>query len=110
MVRRTDKAGLQILFDTANPLALDDDPLEVLHAVRHRVGAVHVSDIRQVGTFEPTVIGTGVAPIPALLQGVSETGFDGWLSIEEGSRSGEEGFRTAVTYVRQVWGDVVADR
>jgi sugar phosphate isomerase/epimerase len=100
VARRT---GLRILFDTANPLALNDDPLALLGQVRGRVGAVHLSDIRRAGAFEPVVLGTGVAPIPQLLGALAAGGFDGWLSIEEASRSGEQGFRQAVAYARRAW-------
>ncbi|MDQ5853251.1 MAG: sugar phosphate isomerase/epimerase, partial [Chloroflexota bacterium] len=103
VVRRTGGSGLGILFDTANCLVLDDDPFLVLRQVRDRVGAIHVSDIRRVGAFEPTVIGTGVAPIPQLLQIMVEGGFDGWVSVEEASRTGEEGFRQAVAYADRAW-------
>ncbi|HEU5086204.1 MAG TPA: sugar phosphate isomerase/epimerase family protein, partial [Roseiflexaceae bacterium] len=102
VVKRTDGTELRILFDTANCLALEDDPLAVLEAVIDRVGSVHISDIRRAGAFEPTVIGTGVAPIRAVLERVRAHGFDGWISIEEASRTGEEGFRQAVAYVREV--------
>ncbi len=104
VARRTAGTGLRILFDTANNLALEDDPAAVLREVQDRVGAVHVSDIRRAGAFEPTVIGTGAAPIPELLQIIVQQGFDGWISIEEASRTGEPGFRSAVAYTRQAWG------
>jgi sugar phosphate isomerase/epimerase len=103
VVRRTAGSSLGILFDTANCLVLGDDPLGVLEQVGKRVGAVHLSDIRRAGTFEPTVIGTGVAPIPQLLQIIVARGFDGWVSIEEASRSGEAGFRQAVAFADQAW-------
>ncbi len=102
--RRTSASSLEVLFDTANCLALNDDPLDVLQQVRDRVGAVHLSDIRQAGAFEPTVIGTGVAPIPQLLGMLVANGFDGWISIEEASRTGDEGFRQAVAYADAAWG------
>ncbi len=103
VVRRTAGSGLKILFDTANCLALNDDPLAILRQVRERVGAVHISDIRRPGTFEPTVIGTGVAPIIELLEILVAEGFDGWLSIEEASRTGEDGFRRAVAFADGGW-------
>jgi sugar phosphate isomerase/epimerase len=103
LVRRTAGSELGILFDTANCLALGDDPLAVLQQVRERVGAVHLSDIRRAGAFEPTVIGTGVAPIVQLLQFLVQGGFDGWISIEEASRSGEAGFRQAVAFADRAW-------
>lgn len=107
VVRRTQDSDLKVLFDTANCLAIGDDPAQVLDAVINRVGAVHVSDIARLGTFEPTTIGTGVTPIPQLLHTLVAAGWDGWLSIEEGSRTGEQGFRTAVPYVRQAWQEAV---
>jgi sugar phosphate isomerase/epimerase len=56
-----------------------------------------------VGAFEPTVIGTGVAPIPQLLGMLVGNGFDGWISIEEASRTGDQGFQQAVTYADAAW-------
>lgn len=103
VVRRTDGTSLKILFDTANALALNDDPLELLPQVLDRVGAVHLSDIRRAGAFEPTIIGTGATPIPQLFQLLVQHGFDGWVSIEEGSRIGEQSFRQAVAYADQAW-------
>lgn len=103
VARRTAGSSLGVLFDTANNLALNDDPVAVMQEVRDRVGAVHVSDIRRAGAFEPTVIGTGAAPIPQLLGLMIEGGFDGWLSIEEASRTGENGFRQAIAYTNRAW-------
>jgi sugar phosphate isomerase/epimerase len=103
VVRRTAGANLKLLFDTANPLALGDDSLALLDVVQERIGAVHLSDIRQAGTFEPVVLGTGAAPLPALLRRLVADGYDGWLSIEEASRSGEAGFRQAVAYADSAW-------
>jgi sugar phosphate isomerase/epimerase len=100
VVRRTQGSGLEILFDTANSLALDEDPEAILTEVIDRVAAVHLSDIRRRGAFEPTTIGTGVAPLHRLLTRLTATGFDGWISIEEASRTGPEGFRRAVEFAR----------
>jgi len=49
------------------------------------------------------VIGAGVAPITQVLRILVAGGFDGWISIEEASRTGEEGFRRAVTFVDRAW-------
>ena len=103
VVRRTTGTRLGILFDTANYLVLHDDPLDVLHQVKDRVGAIHLSDIRRAGTFEPTVIGTGAAPIEPLLRIMVEHGFDGWVSIEEASRTGDDGFHKAVAFAESAW-------
>jgi sugar phosphate isomerase/epimerase len=103
VARRTAASGLGILFDTANCLALGDDPLAVLDQIKDRVGAVHLSDIRRAGAFEPTVIGTGVAPIPELLRSLVASGFDGWVSIEEASRTGAPGCHQAVAFAERAW-------
>jgi sugar phosphate isomerase/epimerase len=103
VIQRTAGSELGVLFDTANPLALNDDPLAVLAQIQDRVGAIHLSDIRRAGAFEPTVIGSGVAPIPQILQRMVAGGFDGWISIEEASRTGEAGFRQAVAFADKAW-------
>jgi sugar phosphate isomerase/epimerase len=103
IVARTEGTGLKILYDTANTLASGDDPLAVLDKVKHRLGTLHVNDIRQAGKFEPVVVGTGVVPLLSIFQTVQATGFDGWISLEEASRTGEAGFRQAVPYVVQLW-------
>jgi len=103
VVRRTAGSGLELLFDTANLSALGDDTLAVLDLVCDRVGAIHMSDIRRRGTFEPTVIGAGVAPIREVLRRMVERRFDGWVSVEEASRTGEGAFAGAVTFADRVW-------
>jgi sugar phosphate isomerase/epimerase len=103
VVRRTDGSHLEVLFDTANNLALDEDPTAVLDKVIARVGAVHVSDLTRRGAFEPTVVGTGVAPNRELLSRLVAYGFDGWVSIEEASRTGEDGFRQAIRFTDDTW-------
>jgi sugar phosphate isomerase/epimerase len=105
VVRRTEGSDLEVLFDTANCLALNDDPLAVLAQVLPRVGAVHLSDIRAAGAFEPTVIGTGAAPVVALLRALAAGGFDGLVSIEEASRTGDDGLRTAVAFADRAWAE-----
>lgn len=103
VVGRTRGSGLGVLFDTANNLALDENPLPVLDAVISRIGAVHVSDIRRRGTFEPTTIGTGVSPIRDVLARVVASGFDAWISIEEASRTGDDAFAGAVRFTDTAW-------
>jgi sugar phosphate isomerase/epimerase len=106
VVRRTRGSGLDVLFDTANSLVLNEDPSGVLEQVFDRIGVVHLSDIVQAGSFEHTVIGTGVAPLRPLLQRLCSGGYDGWISIEEASATGEQGFRTAVEFADAAWRQV----
>jgi sugar phosphate isomerase/epimerase len=103
IVRRTAGSGLQLLFDTGNNLVNSEDPLPILEAVIDRVAVLHVADMARVGHFEPTVVGTGVSPLAAIFRRLHQHGFDGWVSVEEGSKTGEEGFRKAIPLVRALW-------
>jgi len=103
IVAFTEGTGLDLLFDTANNLARGDEPLAVLRRVKHRIAILHASDIRRAGHFEPVVLGTGAAPILPVFQTLREAGFDGWISVEEASKTGQEGFRQAIAYADQAW-------
>jgi sugar phosphate isomerase/epimerase len=105
VLARVDSPLLRVLFDVANPLVLSEDPLDLLARIRPRLGAVHISDVRRRGEFGPTTIGTGVAPIREVLGLLVTSGYDVWLSIEEASRSGEDGFRDAVAFVDRAWSE-----
>lgn len=103
IVRRTEGSGLRILYDTANTLATGDDPLAVLDAVKGRVAVIHTNDIARPGCFEPVVLGEGVAPIIPIYRTLIESGFDGWVSVEEAGKRGQEGFRKAIPYAEWAW-------
>lgn len=103
IVRHTEGSGLRLLFDTANNLVNGEDPLPVLEAVIDRVAVVHAADMARKGHFEPTVVGSGVSPLAAIFRRLRRQGFDGWLSVEEGSKTGETGFRRAIPTVRALW-------
>ena len=94
---------LGVCFDTANPLVLGEDVLTLLEQVVHQIVVVHIFDLSEVGVFTPVRVGTGAAPIPQIFSRIRQTGYDGWLSIEEASRSGQEGFAQAIAYVRNTW-------
>jgi len=103
IVRRTEGRGLQLLFDTANNLVNGEEPLPLLDEVIDRVAVIHAADMARKGHFEPTVVGTGVSPLAAIFQRFRQHGFDGWLSVEEGSNTGEDGFRQGIPRVRTLW-------
>jgi sugar phosphate isomerase/epimerase len=103
IVERTKGTTLRLLFDTANTLATGDDPLRVLAKVKSRVSMIHTNDIAHAGYFEPVLLGTGVSPIVPIYRMLHENGFDGWVSVEEASKTGEDGFRKAIPYADQAW-------
>ncbi len=89
-----------VQFDIANPLVAGDDTLELFEKVKPRIGYVHVNDVRRKSVFEFVPVGTGIAPIREVLAGLREQGYEGWVGIEEASRTGKDGFRQAVNYMR----------
>ncbi len=94
---------LGVCFDTANPLVLGEDVLALLDKVIQRIVVLHIFDLRAVRVFEPVRVGTGASPIPQIFSCMRQTGYDGWLSIEEASRSGQKGFEQSIAYVRNTW-------
>jgi sugar phosphate isomerase/epimerase len=95
--------GLGINFDTANATALTPDPIFLLEAVLDRVRTLHVSDNDAIGQhWRPCVIGTGLAPLATVFQRLHQAGWDGYISIEEGSRTGPPGVETAVRHVKRL--------
>ncbi len=101
VLERLEGVPVGIQFDIANPLVAGDDTMELFEKVKSRVGYVHVNDVRRPGVFEFVPVGTGIAPIREVLARLRGQGYDGWVGIEEASRTGEDGFRQAVKYVRQ---------
>jgi sugar phosphate isomerase/epimerase len=95
--------SLRVNFDTANALVVNEDPLNLLAAVKDRVVSLHAADVRAPGALEPVIVGTGVAPLRQCFSVVKDSGFDGWISIEEASRTGPAGFEQAVAFVRKTW-------
>ncbi|MCC7176173.1 MAG: sugar phosphate isomerase/epimerase [Bryobacterales bacterium] len=91
-----------VQFDTANPLVAGEDALELFEKVKARIGYLHVNDMRRPGVFEFVVAGSGIAPIREVLERMHRQGYAGWVGIEEASRTGEDGFRSAVKYIRAV--------
>ena len=103
LVAATEGSDLEVLFDTANNLALWDRPEAVLARVRHRVAAVHLADIEQPGAFKPVVPGTGASPHESILGTLRDAGFDGWISVEEASGKGPDGLAAGFRHADRVW-------
>ncbi|MDO9464422.1 MAG: sugar phosphate isomerase/epimerase family protein [bacterium] len=94
---------IRILFDTANPVAYGHDPLSVLHQVIDQLLCVHAADTQTQGVFKPVLIGTGAVPFSDIFSVLKQSGYDGWISIEEASGLGETGVVEAVKFVRRAW-------
>ncbi len=90
-------------FDTANPLVANEDTLGLFGRVEDRIAILHVADLRERGVFQFCRIGQGIAPIEEVFRRARARGYDGWVSIEEASRSGLDAFEEAVAFVRAAW-------
>jgi sugar phosphate isomerase/epimerase len=98
-------SSVGVNFDTANPLVANEDTLALFDRVADRIAILHVADTAQRGEFRFCRIGQGIAPIGEVFRRARARGFDGWVSIEEASRSGPDGFREAVRFVRRAWAE-----
>jgi len=94
---------LGVCFDTANPLVLGEDVLALLEKVIQRIVVLHIFDLRAVRIFEPVRVGTGASPIQPIFSRLRQAGYEGWFSIEEASRSGQQGFEASIAYVQNAW-------
>jgi sugar phosphate isomerase/epimerase len=100
---RIRNTGIRINFDTANTLVFGDDPMPVLDEVMDRIETVHAADTARRGELAPVLLGTGIVPFDRIFTRLKSSGFDGWICIEEASRTGRPGFVRAVHFVRTTW-------
>ncbi len=85
------------------------DPLDVIKQYRSRVDHIHLKDIDRAGTWAPT--GEGVIDFGAIVSYLHETGFAGWIVLEDESATAERDPDAAVRkngeYVRRVLAPIV---
>ena len=103
-------------YDPSNTLLAGEDPLELLARVKHRVVTMHASDrYLKHGTLEDLAreegvtgyaerlahgeIGQGMNDYDAIFSTLNSTGFDGWISIEDGV-DGPEQLERSVAFLR----------
>ena len=97
-----DRDHFGVQYDPSNAIVAGDDPIELLERVRHRVVSMHASDrylaegatledLRQSdGTlgYSPDlrhgVTGNGLNDYGTIFRILADTGYSGWVSIEDG--------------------------
>ncbi|MDR3706971.1 MAG: sugar phosphate isomerase/epimerase [Capsulimonadaceae bacterium] len=108
-------------YDPSNTLIAGEDPIAMLHAVKHRVVTMHASDrYLEGGTLDDLsrleahprtgyasilkhgVIGQGLNDYDAIFSILAKAGFDGWISIEDGQDPdcGMEHLRLSAEFLR----------
>jgi sugar phosphate isomerase/epimerase len=98
--------NIGINFDIANPIVYGDDPITLLNKIIDRVVTIHINDTSTVGTLNSVLLGTGLVPIKDIFKVLKESGFEGWLCIEEASNLDKEGIIKASKYVRKTWNEI----
>jgi len=91
---------VMINFDASNQLMNGEDPLIILRKVKDKVASIHASD-RLSGEYQHTVIGEGDVDYDAIFRVLKDTGFNGWISIEDGNPYGDEGFKRSLAFLRE---------
>lgn len=87
-------------FDTSNQLMSGDDPMAVLDVVKEKVWHVHASD-RLPGEYRHTVVGEGAVDFDPIFRCLAGVGFDGFVSLEDGSPEGDEGTMRGLRFIRR---------
>jgi sugar phosphate isomerase/epimerase len=109
IIGQIDSPFFGINFDPSNTIVAGEDPLELLEKIKSRVVSMHASDRYLKGgnladlrnleldpiygyakTIQHGVIGKGLNDYDAIFRTLKETGFEGWISIEDGMNGMEE--------------------
>lgn len=122
IVEQVESPWFGVNFDPSNAIVAGEDPLALLDEVVGRVRSMGASDrsLRPGHHLEELeahrgkgypdalqhgVVGQGLNDYPAMLSALASRGFDGWISIEDGERGGEEGLqdiRDSARYLRSL--------
>jgi inosose dehydratase len=63
------------------------DPLDVIRRYRDRVDHIHFKDMNSRGDWVPT--GDGIIDFPGIARYLSDTGYRGWIVLEDESPQAE---------------------
>mgnify|MGYP005844050217 CR=1 FL=1 len=117
LIGRIHSPWFGVNYDPSNTLLADEDPLELLRRIKHRVLTMHASDRHLAeGTVEDLrreedsvgyakrlrhgAIGEGMNDYDAIFAELAGAGFDGWVSIEDGV-DGLGQMRRSVHFLRE---------
>lgn len=116
-----DHSHFGVNYDPSNAIIAGDDPIELLEAVKDRVVTMHASDRYLEGgtlndlrrmeeeghqgyadVLEHGVVGDGLNDYDRIFSILSEAGFDGWISIEDGQdpQKGLEHLHASAQFLR----------
>lgn len=110
LLEKISNPRLGVNFDPSNAILAGDDPVEWLDAVIGRVVTMHASDRFLVDGKLPVSaenlchgeIGRGLVDYPLILSRLKGSGFDGWISIEDGVEGMDQLQRSVDYLTRQI--------
>lgn len=117
LISRIDSPYFGVNYDPSNAILAGDDPIELLQRVKRRVVTIHASDrYLAEGTLEDLkkadgvegyarqlkhgVIGEGLNDYDKIFAALKGVGFDGWVSIEDGTE-GMDQLRKSAEFLKQ---------
>lgn len=118
IVSQIDSPNFGVNYDPSNAIIAQEDPLDVLELVKHRVVTMHASDrhLKPGYTWDDIkvqdgskgyaaalshgVIGEGLNDYDAIFRILNDVGFDGWISLEDGENGLDEMARS-VEFLRE---------
>jgi sugar phosphate isomerase/epimerase len=109
IIGQIDSPFFGVNFDPSNTIVAGEDPLELLQKIKGRVVSMHASDrylkdgsftdLRKLeldpvygyaNSIQHGVIGQGLNDYDAIFRILRDSGFDGWISIEDGMNGMDE--------------------
>lgn len=86
--------GLKLVYDSANMILVDEDPVEYYEHFKGRIGHIHLKDMRYAYESDhgdlnvrgekmtAAIHGTGMVDFPELLKKIKTSGYDRYLTVE----------------------------
>ena len=129
IIEQIDSPWFGVQYDPSNAVVAGDDPVELLKRVKHRVKSMHASDryldpgtsIEDMKQADGTlgypknlhhgVVGRGLNDYDAIFRILRETGYSGWISIEDGVNGMDE-MKESIDFLKakigRYWGEAPA--
>lgn len=73
---------VRLNLDVGHFFCVGEDPVQCIHRLSSHIGHVHLEDIPADRQHIHTQLGDGAMDIPAILDALQETGYDGWITVE----------------------------
>ena len=83
-----------------------EEPIPLLSRIIDKIETVHAADTATRGELNHVLLGTGLVPFKEIFSILKRNSFDGWISIEENSRTGIDGIKRSIDFVRNTWEEV----